>query len=181
MSRRLRSIIPTRDAHLQPKVLEPHKVKEKLRLKQEKQKHYFDQHAKHLPTLEKGDRIRVQMGSHWKPGVVTEHAGTPRSYRIRTDEGREYRRNRRVLMKSPESSPSATDISPHHESPVVRANEHLPSKEAANQVLPLVEEPTTTSQEQEEIYSSGEEILEPHKTASGRTVRRPLRFKDYVM
>ena len=181
MSRRLISIIPTTDAHLQPKVLEPHKVKEKLRLKQEKQKHYFDQHAKHLPTLEKGDRIRVQVGSHWKPGVVTEHAGTPRSYRIRTDEGREYRRNRRVLMKSPESSPSATDISPHHESPVVRANEYLPSKEAANQVLPLVEEPTTTSQEQEEIYSSGEEILEPHKTASGRTVRRPLRFKDYVM
>ena len=125
MSRRLRSIIPTTDAHLQPKVLEPNKVKEKLSLKQGKQKHYFDQHAKHLPTLEKGDRIRVQMGSHWKPGVVTEQAGTPRSYRIQTDEGREHRRNRRVLMKSPESSPLATDISPHHESPVWRANEHV--------------------------------------------------------
>ena len=76
-SRRLRSTIPTTDAQLQPKVLDSHKVMEKLRLKQEKQKHYFDQHAKHLPTLEKGDRIRVQMGSHWKPGVVTDHAGTP--------------------------------------------------------------------------------------------------------
>ncbi|PFX21905.1 Retrovirus-related Pol polyprotein from transposon 17.6 [Stylophora pistillata] len=82
MSRRLRSTIPTTDAQLQPKVLDSHKVMEKLRLKQEKQKHYFDQHAKHLPTLEKGDWIRVQMGSHWKPGVVTDHAGTPRSYRI---------------------------------------------------------------------------------------------------
>ena len=87
MSRRLRSIIPTTNAQLQPKVLNPHKVMEKLRLKQKKQKHYFDQHAKHLSTLEKGDRIRIQMGSHWKPGVVTEHAETPRSYRIRTDEG----------------------------------------------------------------------------------------------
>ena len=121
------------------------------------------------------------MGSHWKPGVVTEQAETPRSYRIQTDEGIEHRRKRRVLMKSPESSPLAADISPHLESPVVRANEHSPSKEAANQVLPLVEEPTTTFQEQEEIDSSGEEISEPHKTASGRTVRRPLRFKDYVM
>ena len=102
MSRRLRSIISTTNAQLQPKVLDPHKVEEKLRLKQEKQKHYFDQHAKHLHTLEKDDWIRVQMGSLWKPGVVTEHAGIPRSYRIRTDEGREYRRNRGVLMKSPE-------------------------------------------------------------------------------
>ena len=117
------------------------------------------------------------MESHWKPGVVTEQAGTPRSYRIQTDEGREYRRNRRVLMKSPESSPLATDISPHDESPVVRENEHSPSKEA----LPLVEEPTTTFQEQEEIDSSREEISVPRKTASGRTVRRPLCFKDYVM
>ena len=181
MSRRLRSIIPTTNAQLQPKVLNPHKVMEKLRLKQEKQKHYFDQHAKHLPTLEKGDRIRVQMGSHWKPGVVTEHAETPRSYRIRTDEGREYRRNRRALIKSPESGLSATDISPHHKSPTVRANEHSTSEEAANQAIPSVEEPISTSQEQGEMYSSEEEISEPLKTASGRTVRRPLRFKDYVM
>ena len=118
---------------------------------------------------------------HWKPGVVTEHAETPRSYRVRTDEGREYRRNRRVLMKSPESGPPATDISPHHESPMVRPSEHSPKTNAANQAIPRIEEPTTTSQEQEELDSSGEEVSEPCKTASGRTVRRPLRFKDYVM
>ena len=53
MSRRLRSIIPTTNAQLQLKVLDPHKVKGKLRLKQEKQTRYFDQHAKHLPTLRK--------------------------------------------------------------------------------------------------------------------------------
>ena len=178
MSRRLRSIIPTTNAQLQPKVLDPRRVKAKLRLKQEKQKH-----AKHLPTLEKGDRIRIHMGSHWKPGVVTEHAcaETPRSCRIRTDEGRENRRNRRALMKSPESGSSATDISPQHESLTVRANEHSPSLEAANQTIPSVGEPNPTSQEQGEIYSSEEEFSEPLKTASGRTVRRPLRFKDYVM
>lgn len=121
------------------------------------------------------------MGSHWKPGVITEHARTPRSFRIRPYEGREYRRNRKVLMKSPESSPSATDISPNPESPTVRPNEHSPSKETANQAIPFAVENTTTSQQQEEIYSSEEEISEPRKTASGRTVRWPLRFKDYVM
>ena len=39
MSRRLQSIIPTTGTQLQPKVLGPHKVKEKLMLKKEKQKH----------------------------------------------------------------------------------------------------------------------------------------------
>ena len=82
MSRLLRSIIPTTEAQLQPKVLDPAKVREKLKLKQEKQKHYFDQHAKHLPTLGRGDQIRVQIGGHWKQGVVTEHDETPRIYRI---------------------------------------------------------------------------------------------------
>ena len=180
MSRRLRSTIPTTDAQLQPKVLDSHKVMEKLRLKQEKQKHYFDQHAKHLHTLEKGDRIRVQTRRHWKPGVITDHAGTPRSNRNRTDEGKEYRRNRRGLMKSPESSPSTTDISPNTDPPTVRAYEHSPSKETADQAIPLVEKPTTTCLNQEEIDSSEDEISEPRKTASGGTVRRPLRFKDYV-
>ena len=55
-------------------------------------------------------------------------------------------------MKSPERSPSATDISLYPESPTVRPNEHSPSKETANQAIPFAEEPTTTSQEQEEIY-----------------------------
>ena len=41
-SRRLRSIIPTSDALLKPKVLDAHKVMEKMELKQRKEKHYFD-------------------------------------------------------------------------------------------------------------------------------------------
>ena len=63
----------------------------------------------------------------------------------------------------------------------MRANEDSTSKEAANQAFPSVEEPISTSKEQGEINSSEEEIAEPLKTASGRAVRRPLRFKDYVI
>ena len=59
-------------------------------------------------------------------------------------------------------------------SPMVRANKHSPSKEAANKAIAFAEELTTASQGQEKIYSSEEEILKPRKTASGRTVRKPL-------
>lgn len=49
-------IIPTTEAKLQPKVLDLHKVKEKLRLKQQNKKHYFDQDTRSLPGLDKGDQ-----------------------------------------------------------------------------------------------------------------------------
>ena len=149
MSRRLRSIIPTTEAQLQRRVLDSDKDREKLKVKQEKQKHYFDQHAKHLPPLEISDRIRVQMAGHWKPGVVTGHEETPGSYRIETDEGREYRRNRRMLIKSPESVPLSPCASPHHESPSLRANESAPLRDQADQTTPSVKEPTSRSFEPE--------------------------------
>ena len=87
MDRRLHSVIPTTTAQLQPRILDPKKIRKKLQLKQEKQKSYYDQHAKHLPKLQKGDRIKVRMKNIWKPGTVISEANTPRSYRIKTDDG----------------------------------------------------------------------------------------------
>ena len=75
---------------------------EKVKQKQRKQKHYFDRQTKALTVLETGDRIRVRMGNSWKPRRVVQHADTPRSYEIQTDEGKKYRRNRRMLIKSSE-------------------------------------------------------------------------------
>ena len=34
------------------------------------------------------------MGRRWEPGVVVDHAETPRSYKVQTDNGGEYRSNR---------------------------------------------------------------------------------------
>ena len=62
MSRRPRSIIPTTEAQLQLRVQDPNKVKEKLRLKQEKQRYYFDQHTKQLTVRKKGD----ESGHAWE-------------------------------------------------------------------------------------------------------------------
>ena len=90
MSRRIRPIIPTTEAKLQPKVLDLHIVKEKLRLKQQNQKHYFDQHTGPLPGLDKGDQNRVSMGRSWEPGVVImDHTETARSYNVQTKSGGE--------------------------------------------------------------------------------------------
>ena len=46
----------------------------------------------------------------WKPGVVTNEDETPRSYRVKIDDGGEYRTNRRMLLKSAELDSVAEDI-----------------------------------------------------------------------
>ena len=180
MSRRLRSIIPTTEGQLKPKVLDPHKIKEKLKLKQEKQKYYFDQHTKHLPALEKGDQIRVRMENHWKPRVVVDHAETPRSYKIQTDNGGEYRRNRKLLMKLPDNSPLSTDNSPLQESPSARVNDNSPVKKQVNQATPVAEEPVSVFQEQESnsLTDGHKETSEQYKTRSGRVIQRPCTMFD---
>jgi len=35
------------------------------------------------------------MGKRWEPGVVVDNAETPRSYKVQTDNGGEYRSNRK--------------------------------------------------------------------------------------
>lgn len=71
MSEWLRSIIPTTEVQQKPRVLDRNKVKEKSRLKQEKQKYHFDQHTKRLPVLEKGEHIITRMVNLWEPGLVS--------------------------------------------------------------------------------------------------------------
>ena len=181
MSRRLRSIIPTSDALLKPKVLDAHKVMEKMELKQRKQKHYFDRQTKALPVLETGDRLRVRMGNSWKPGRVVQHAETPRSYEIQTDEKRKYRRNRRMLIKSSEDYHSSIDCSFVSNSPTTSTHERPHFKEPVDKVSPSVEGPTVTLPQPVELCSTDEYIKETTMASSGRVVRKPLRFKDYVL
>ena len=181
MSRRLRSIIPTSDALLKGKVLDAHRVMEKLELKQRKQKHCFDRQTKALPVLETDDRIRVRMGNSWKPGRIVQHAETPRSYEIQTDEGKKYRRDRRMLIKSPEDDLSSTDSQFASNSPTTSTQERPHSKGPVDKVSPLVEGPTVTLPQPEELCCTDEDIEGTTMTSSGRVVRKPLRFKDYVL
>ena len=81
------------------------------------------------------------MGNHWEPGVVVDHAETPRSYKIQTDNGGEYRRNRKMLMKLPDNSPLSTDNWTLQYPPSARVNGNSPGKEQVNQATPVAEEP----------------------------------------
>jgi hypothetical protein len=99
MSRRLQSILPTTTSQLQPQIVNPKVVEVKLRKKQEHQKRYYDIGSRALPPLKEGERIRVQVCDRWKEATVDAKLSSPRSYKVRTPNGQEFRRNRVHIRK----------------------------------------------------------------------------------
>ena len=169
MNRRLRSRIPQTISQLKPRVPDPVEVKKKLNLKQQKQKFYYDRQSKSLTKLHEGDRIRVRMKGSWKPGVVTREEETPRSYRVQTDNGGEYRRNRRMLLKSVEPDP------------VAEPAEDMFSDEIPSTRIRSIPSPENV----EALWSTIPEIIPPstevRTTSRGRIIKRPSRFNDFIM
>ena len=81
-----------------------------------KTKSNFDKHAKDLPKLEKGDKVRVQdwrtnSKGHWLfTGTVLYRTKTGRSYRVQLDDrSRPMWRNRKFLRPYNSADTKSTD------------------------------------------------------------------------
>lgn len=61
---RIHTILPNTLSQLQPRVVDPRKVEERLKKKQERQKKYYDVGSRVLPSLQRGEVVRVQVGDH---------------------------------------------------------------------------------------------------------------------
>ena len=125
--RRARTQLPVAKKLLVPHVITG--VPEKIKVKKQKQKFYYDRHTRELPKLCDGDAIRMRLPgkNEWSLGRVISDVGN-RSYVVEVN-GQQYRRNRRCLRTSPEklepvetslelSEPTErTESSPANESP----------------------------------------------------------------
>ena len=100
MSRILRSTIPSLPQHFKPKIIEAQVFRENQEKIKQRQKFYHYEHSQSLPTLVKGEHIRMTERKKWKPAKVTRKANEPRSYIVQTPEGRSYRRNRSQLLQA---------------------------------------------------------------------------------
>ena len=160
MNRRLRSKLPVIQKQLKPKVISQKTVHEKLTKKQQKQKFFYDKSSKNLSKLNPGDTVRVQNDKKWEPGVVVENATTPRSYHVQTERGR-YRRNRKHLMKTKEKP-----INIERDDYDDRFEEYIEADNEQTNIPQGVQGDTSGTK--------------PYVTRSGRVVKVPVRFKDYV-
>ena len=154
MSRRLNSLLPCTQEQLTPCIINPDKVVEVMKRKQEMSKENYDRGTRELSILKAGDAVRIQMQGRWVPGVVIRLAETPRSYIIKGPSGHEYKRNRKHLRKVAESVPMTLNMDIPYDDPEQQAN-----------VTEAHDEPPVTNND---------------RTSCGRTVRAPRRYQDYV-
>ena len=172
MNRRTRTLLPTTSNLLQPRNLNTSHEREKLRDVQKRQARYYNTNAHDLPVLSEGDTVRikpfVQGQKEWKKGVVMERLDE-RSYEVETMDGSSYRRNRAHLKQTNEP-PTCTKLP---ESPLEgTAEESINSDETAD----LTER---NSRESCEVAVEHHPAVTT-RTRSGRVVKKPVHFKDYV-
>ena len=91
-------------------------MKEKLIKQKSKQVKYYNQTSKELPSLQSGEVVRVapEQGDRerkWFKARVEEQVDI-RSYEVRTEDGKLYRRNCRHLRQSKEPFVQTAEASP---------------------------------------------------------------------
>lgn len=118
MGRRLKTTLPTSLSVLQPKYSIGHDRK-KLQLRQYKQKQYYKP-VKQLAQLEPNQKVLIQQGlRNWTPAKVVEKTGL-NDYKVKTEEGTEYRQNRTHLrpykerVETEEPGSAATNTVPEN-------------------------------------------------------------------
>ncbi|GFN82702.1 retrovirus-related pol polyprotein from transposon 17.6 [Plakobranchus ocellatus] len=129
-NRRLRDNISTLKINLKPAI--PAKARQELQSRQQKQKVFFDRHAKPCKQdFKKGDKVRVQLKDKWIEGRIHNKHQT-RSYWINTDSDQAmYRRNTRFIRhdKSPPAAPAqgnSDSYNPvHSDNDKINPNSHL--------------------------------------------------------
>ena len=96
--RRTKTPLPTSNQLLKPKLLE--EVSQKLKLQKAKESLYYNKGAKELEELRPGDIVRLQPSTSqtgkkkdWTQARVKGKVDI-RSYQVRTEDGRVFRRNR---------------------------------------------------------------------------------------
>ena len=132
MSRRLRSILPSTAAQLQPSVINHKKFREQLSESRDRQAKYYSSPANPLKPLRTGETVRLRRDGIWTPATITR-VQNPRSYHVQTSDGREYRRNRRHLLKTREKPLESIEPCLALTTPY---NHHAGEGEVTNSLLP---------------------------------------------
>ena len=175
--RRTKTLLPTSTELLKPNI--PNNVTEKLKAQKAKQSYYYNRGAKELQELHPGDVVRLEpsKGKTWRKAEVERQADI-RSYEVRTEDGRVFRRNRRQLRLSKESlKPVVLDPVPF---PPPKGFPSLPAAAQPQSYKPPSKQDACKpqSREDEKTPSPKEQTHDaPVVTRSGRLVKPPQRFQ----
>ncbi|KAK3108757.1 hypothetical protein FSP39_014959 [Pinctada imbricata] len=178
LGRRLKTDLPT----TVPLLRHSHSTEVEDRLKSRKLKQVNDANIKRrneLRKLYKSENVIMRHNNQWIPATVVEQHHTPRSYVLQTPDGRKYRRNRqhikptsakiRIPAESEEVNIPLSNSNCDTESRLSANNS--PQKEISNKqkdAIPL------------KVALPPEKPPEIHITRSGRQVKQPSKYADYI-
>ncbi|UYV68278.1 K02A2.6-like [Cordylochernes scorpioides] len=175
MGRSVRTLSTYTRQQLKP-LFDTTKNYQKLRDHQQK---YAGSPKRILRPLEVGDNIMLQERHRkWVPATVTAKHETPRSYMVKTPSGSEYRRNRSHLRPR---KFSVEDSAPTSQSP------SIPGSQAGTAMDDNIQDHGRPTSENRRAYDPRENVAKKGeesstspsvRTRSGRTVRKPLRYRD---
>ena len=102
-NRRTRTMLPTTDTLLQPKVVEREGEQVKMKKQQQRKALYYDRNARELLPLRNGETVRMKPFTRgdksWKKATVKVRLDD-RSYIVENQDGTSLRRNRVLLRKT---------------------------------------------------------------------------------
>lgn len=107
MGRQTRTELPVPHGHLQLRTVPPKDVQKRLKEIRNKQI-YYNRSLKKLPELQEGSAVSVYDTTQrtLSPAIISDPAGTSRSYIVATSDGHHLRRIREhLLLKMPRCKP----------------------------------------------------------------------------
>ena len=111
VGRQLRSFLLVNRNNFNVKTIDDNEFKERRGKDKKKQCKYYDQHTKVRKDLRYGEVVRKLRDAKWIPATVLEKADEPRSYILKTQNGRTYRRNRGHILKIEVDEDDSIEIS----------------------------------------------------------------------
>ena len=181
--RKINGLLPRKEDFILTKEFD--KTREKLILRQQKQKEYHDQGARTLPPINDGDTVFIndQPKLPNQPAKVLGKADRPRSYQLQKEDGRVIERNRKHIIRGegqefrlnpsillPEEEESQLDSS-RQPDPASEEMSESPGSTPKRDVRPEV---------REQRFKRETVLDKPKYTRYGRAVNKPSYLKDYT-
>lgn len=184
--RKIKGIVPVNDKLLLP-YHQFENYSKQLTAKQDKQKAYFDQHAKDLPdNLNKNDVVVQNEMKEWEPGIIINKSSSrPRSYDIKLNRSENViNRNRKYIKKIHRDNfiqPDNNLFNELLENRLDKTTDHDKKTDSGRKIKLDINTKHDFSKTGKIIEDSEcESVREERRTKSGRIIKRPDYLKDYI-
>ncbi|KAK9731559.1 hypothetical protein QE152_g13534 [Popillia japonica] len=165
MSRSLHTKIPVCDRKLKPKKNNNNQITDRKYKKKEKD--YYDRNAKSRAEFKRGEDVVLRKEKEWVPAKIEEKLDYPRSYLVKDEDGKVYRRNSVFLRKSV-NQPNFRGIDKELDEAGKKGEEQVDDRdqEEVNKKI---------ANQRQEI------VIENRGEREKRERKLPSRFKDYKL